>query len=228
MLYQILFSQNLTAKDAIIIFLISIFVFFISLTIHEFAHGFIAYKMGDLTPKIAGRLTINPFKHLDLTGFLCFMFLGVGWAKPVPINSLNFKKYKKGIRLVSISGVLANFILGLIAAIIFTIMLACGAVGTFATWVFIVLQYFMIVNSALALFNLLPIMPLDGYNFIASFAKIENKFIKFNQRYGGRILLWILLGSILIEILTGIDIFSVYLKLIYNYIYLPILHLGVL
>ena len=91
-------------------FLISVVVFFISLAMHEFAHGFVAYKMGDPTPKMAGRVTLNPFKHLDLMGFLFFIFFGFGWAKPMPVNPLNFKKYKKGVRLVSIAGVLTNFL----------------------------------------------------------------------------------------------------------------------
>ena len=77
MLYYILFSNNLSQQDAIITFLFSIIVFFISLALHEFAHGFIAYKMGDPTPKVQGRLTLNPFKHLDLSGFLCFIFWGL-------------------------------------------------------------------------------------------------------------------------------------------------------
>ena len=102
MLYQIMFSNNLTPQQAVTIFLVSIFVFFVSLAFHEYAHGFAAYKMGDLTPKLAGRLTLNPLKHLDMTGMLFFMFLGVGWAKPMPVNPLNFKKYKKGTRLVAI------------------------------------------------------------------------------------------------------------------------------
>ena len=96
MLYYILFNSELTANEAVTHFLITIFVYMISLSIHEFAHAYSAFKMGDPTAKMAGRMSLNPFKHLDLMGFLMFLFLGVGWAKPVPTNPLNYKKYKKG------------------------------------------------------------------------------------------------------------------------------------
>ena len=228
MLYYILFSQNLTADQAVIYFLITTFIFMFSITIHEFAHAFAAVKSGDLTPKLAGRLTINPFKHLDLKGFIIFMLLGVGWAKPVPINPLNFKKYKKGTRIVSISGVLSNFIFGLVAAIICAILFATNVqnVGAVA-YVYDILVYIMMINSFLFMFNILPLYPLDGFNFVASFAKTENKFIKFNLKNGARLLLSILFASIIIDLLFGFDIFDFYLSLIHNFVYLPIVSLGV-
>ena len=114
----------------------------ISLTIHEFAHGLAAVKMGDPTPKMAGRLTLNPFKHLDLKGFLLFILLGVGWAKPMPVNPMNFKKFKKGTRIVSIAGVLANFIIGLLAAIILAIIFAnVGSASVGLSYVIEILLY---------------------------------------------------------------------------------------
>ena len=225
MLYQFM-GMGVSAKDAIMFFLIATFVFFISIMLHELAHGFVAYKMGDATPKIAGRLTLNPFKHMEVSGFLCFLFLGVGWAKPMPVNPLNFKKYKKGTRLVAIAGVLANFLLGLVAAIIFAIMAKCGATGEFASFIYLVLTYFIIVNSALAMFNFLPLAPLDGFRFIASFMKPNNKFIKFNERHGYSILLLLILGSIVIEFFTGFDLFNAYLNLLTNYVFAPITWLG--
>ena len=221
MLYYILFSSNLTAQEAVVIFLITIVAFFISLAVHEFAHGFTAVKMGDPTPKLAGRVTLNPFKHISLSGLLCFVLLGVGWAKPMPINPLNFKKYRKGIRLTSIAGILANFILGLICAIIFALIIAFAPVSN------VYIEYFMLVNSFLALFNILPIYPLDGFNFVTSFMKADNKFIQYNVRNGFKILLGILLATVLIDLLFGFDILDFYLSLIYNYIYMPIGLLGV-
>ena len=228
MLYYILFNQNLTAEEAVIHFLITIAVFMISLTVHEFAHAFVAYKMGDDTAKAAGRMTLNPFKHLNLSGFIFFMLLGVGWAKPVPINPLNFKKYKKGTRWVSISGVLANFLLGLISAITCAVLFATVGLEVAAMeYVYTILLYFMMVNSFLALFNILPIPPLDGFNFIASFMKGENKFIKFMARNGYRILIGIILVSLLTDLLFGIDILSLYLSLLYDWVYLPITFIGI-
>ena len=228
MLYYILFSSNLTAQEAVVIFLITIVAFFISLAVHEFAHGFTAVKMGDPTPKLAGRVTLNPFKHISLSGLLCFVLLGVGWAKPMPINPLNFKKYRKGIRLTSIAGILANFILGLICAIIFALIIAFAPVSNvYIEYILLTLQYFMLVNSFLALFNILPIYPLDGFNFVTSFMKADNKFIQYNVRNGFKILLGILLATVLIDLLFGFDILDFYLSLIYNYIYVPIGLLGV-
>ena len=230
MLYYILFSSNLTAVEAVIHFLITIFVFMISLSIHEWAHAFIALKCGDQTGKLAGRVSINPLKHLDLTGFLMFIFLGVGWAKPVPINPTNFKNYKKGMRAVSISGVLANFLIGLISAIIFTILLA--TVGTNSPiavqYIYYVLAYFMLVNSFLFMFNILPFPPMDGFNFISTFLKPDSKFIKFMARYGFKILFGFLLLGIVTDILFGFDIFNVYLALLNDFVYVPITWLGVL
>ena len=228
MLYYILFSSDLSAQEAVVIFLITLVAFFVSISVHEFAHGFTATKMGDPTPKLAGRVTLNPFKHISLSGLLCFALLGVGWAKPMPINPLNFKKYRKGIRLTSIAGILANFILGLICAIIFALIVAFAPVSNvYIEYILLLLLYFMLVNSCLALFNIIPIYPLDGFNFITSFMKADNKFIQYNVRNGFKILLGILLATVLIDLLFGFDIFDFYLSLIYNYIYIPIGFLGV-
>lgn len=199
-----------------------------SLSVHEFAHAFSAYKMGDPTAKLAGRMTLNPFKHMDLSGFILFIFLGVGWAKPVPVNPLNFKKIKKGNRIVSISGVLANFLLGLIAAIACAVLFATVGIEVAAMeYVYQILFYFMIINSFLVLFNLLPFAPLDGFNFISTFLKPDSKFLKNMARNGMRILIMLLLISLLTDLLFGIDVFSWYLSILCNFVYLPITIIGV-
>ncbi len=228
MLYYILFNDYYTPEEAVIVLIITIFVYLISLTLHEFAHSLTAFKMGDPTPKVMGRLTLNPFKHLSVSGFLMFVLLGIGWAKPVPINPLNFKRYRKGIRLVSISGILTNFLLGLLAAIIYAILLSTvGFTSVAMEYVFLVLQYFMVVNSFLALFNLIPIYPMDGFNFVTSFLRPDNKYIKFNVKNGLKILLAILLCTIIIELIFSFDLLDWYLSILYNYVYLPICYLGV-
>ena len=230
MLYYILFSENLTASQAVIHFLITIFVFMFSVSLHEFAHAFAAYKMGDPTAKNAGRLTLNPLKHINMTGFLFFILLGVGWANPVPVNPLNYKKFKKGTRWVSISGVLSNFLLGLISAITYAVLLATVGLsgGVAMEYVYTVLVYSMTINSFLAMFNFLPVPPLDGFAFIASFCKTENKFLKFMAKNSFRVLIGILLAGFVTDILFGFDIFTLYLSLINDFIYVPICLLGVL
>ena len=117
--------SNFELSQAIILFLLMLPVTLLSLSVHEMSHGYAAYKMGDNTAKMMGRLSLDPMKHLDPIGFLCMIFFGFGWAKPVPVNPRNFDNYKKGIRLVSIAGPLSNLIVALVALILFNL---CGFV----------------------------------------------------------------------------------------------------
>lgn len=230
MLFDILLNQNYSAREGVIIFLIVLFAFFISITIHEFAHGFAAYKMGDLTPKLAGRLTLNPIKHMSPIGFFMFIFLRIGWAKPVPVNPMNFKKYRKGVRIVSIAGVGANFVLGLVSALINLLLInTLTVINEPIFYLIMFLQYMMVVNSLLLMFNILPICPLDGFNFISSFLPADSKFVKGSIKNSGKIILSILLISLFIEIFTNssIDILSTYLYSCYNFVFNKIAFLGV-
>lgn len=223
MLISILLNNNLDPLDAVIQFLMIVFVFAFSLSLREFFRAFAAYKMGDGTAKSMGMMTINPIKHIDPAGFLFFVLLGVGWSKPVPINPANFKDYRKGIRWVSAAGVLVNFVFGLVASIVhlvFNRTLGCPneAMGYF----YLLLQIIMQINSFLVLFNILPIYPLAGFDFVTSFMRPNNKFIYFNFKNGVKILYGILIVSVLFELLFGFDLFALYLNLLYNYVYLPI------
>lgn len=223
MLISILLNNNLDPLDAVIQFLMIVFVFAFSLSLREFFRAFAAYKMGDGTAKSMGMMTINPIKHIDPAGFLFFVLLGVGWSKPVPINPANFKDYRKGIRWVSVAGVLVNFVFGLVASIIYLVFyrtLGCPneAMGYF----YLLLQIIMQINSFLVLFNILPIYPLAGFDFLTSFMRSNNKFIYFNFKNGVKILYGILIVSVLFELLFGFDLFALYLNLLYNYVYLPI------
>lgn len=223
MLISILLNNNLDPLDAVIQFLMIVFVFTFSLSLREFFRAFAAYKMGDATAKSMGMMTINPIKHIDPAGFLFFVLLGVGWSKPVPINPTNFKNYRKGIRWVSAAGVLVNFVFGLLASIVYLVFnrtLGCPneAMGYF----YLLLQIIMQINSFLVLFNILPIYPLAGFDFVTTFMKSNNKFIYFNYKNGVKILYGILIVSVVFELLFGFDLFAIYLNLLYNYIYLPI------
>lgn len=217
MLYNFLFADNQSPENAIVMFLITISIFVVSLTLHEFAHAVAAHKMGDNTAKMAGRMTLNPFKHLDLFGFIFFLFIGVGWAKPVPVNPNNFKNYKKGARVVSISGVLANFCLGLLAAIVIIVLSYFKINNAVMQNIIDILIIFVQVNGLLVMFNILPFPSLDGFNFLTTLVKPDSKVLKFLYQKGLRILIGIVLIGVVTDLFFGFDIFTLYLNLLSDF-----------
>ena len=140
-----------------------------SLIIHECAHGYVALKCGDPTAKWMGRLTFDPRKHLDPIGTICMLFLRIGWAKPVPINPRNFRNYRRDYILVSLAGICVNLIVFLVSTVIATLVLK----HTMLTQTVYYIWYFFVMlaqmNLSLAIFNLLPVPPLDGYRFMDQF-----------------------------------------------------------
>lgn len=192
-----LFRELSDVRLCIIITLALCLVMLISFSLHEYAHAMVAYKCGDPTPKAQGRLTINPFAHIDWLGFTCCLFFGFGWAKPVNINPLNFRKYRSGMIATSIAGVIINFILAFIGCGLFYVFFRFLAPIITNEYVFYFLYYFLnflfMINLSLMVFNLLPIPPLDGFKVIDAMTKYNNKFVEFMRRYGTLILLVILL-----------------------------------
>ena len=173
-----------------------ILVLIISLSLHEFGHAFVAYKQGDMSPKAMGRVTINPLAHIDPIGFMCCVLFGFGWAKPVLINPLKFRNYKKGCFLTSIAGVIVNLILAFLGCGLYYGILRIAIANNLAlnSNEFLLFAYYFAyfmfqINICLFVFNLLPIYPLDGFNAIAAYAKYENKYINFMRRYGSWILI---------------------------------------
>ena len=174
-----------------------------SLSLHEFAHAFAAVKLGDPTPKQAGRLTLNPLAHLDPVGTLLLLVAGFGWAKPVPINPNYMKDSKKGSAIVSIAGPGINFVLAALSALLLSLLGFSGGFLTFSGGLLSsFLYYFALYNTGLGIFNLLPISPLDGFKFVRGILP-ENLAWQWQQMapYGIFILLFLVLTDSLERIL---------------------------
>lgn len=138
-------------------------VILLAIVCHEYAHGWMSDRLGDPTPRMSGRLTLNPFRHLDFMGTVCLLLFHVGWANPVPINPVYYKNRKKGIIYVSLAGPVANFILAYLSLLIEGLLVKFGSSSSVVIWVLYQLCYYSaVINIGLALFNLVPIPPLDG------------------------------------------------------------------
>ncbi len=176
----------------------------IGLSMHEYAHAAVAYKLGDYLPKTQGRVTINPLAHVDPIGLVSLLFVGFGWGKPVQINPRAFKHPRRDEALVSLAGVTMN----LIIAIVFTGILAMyvNFSGTFIRTdmgdiILMILLYIIQINIVLMIFNLLPIPPLDGYNLVGEIFNLKGSNLYWQiYNYGT----FILLGAILLGLTSRI------------------------
>ena len=155
---------NLLLNNPLTFILIAIPLMY-AIILHELAHGWVAFRMGDSTAKHLGRLSLNPLKHLDPMGTIMLFIFGFGWAKPVPVNFSNIRDYRKGMILVSSAGIIANMILAFIALFLYSLLSPPESSMTGQ-----LLYFFAKINILLAAFNLIPIPPLDGSKILMGFA----------------------------------------------------------
>ena len=199
----------------IVITLLSIPAILIALTVHEYAHGYAAYRLGDPTARSLGRLSLNPLHHLDPIGTLCMLFFHFGWAKPVPINARYFKKPRRDMAITAMCGPLANLLLAFIGAFLYVALLI-GANAllqqiTVSPFIYRLIEYtllffyyFHFVNLTLGLFNCLPIPPLDGSRFIFLLLppKLYFRLMRYEQYIAIALMILLFLG-VFNGLLTG-------------------------
>ncbi len=143
-------------------------IILVALPVHELAHGLMADKLGDNTARWNGRLTMNPFAHMDPIGTVMIFLLGFGYAKPVPVNPRNFRNYKTGMLLTALAGPLSNLLMAFVSLATLRLVYAIVPVGILYSILNIFLVTFAQINVGLAIFNLLPIPPLDGFRIVAN------------------------------------------------------------
>lgn len=164
--------------------LLSVPATLIALSVHEFAHGYVSYKLGDPTPRYQGRLTLNPMAHLDLMGTLLMILTGFGWAKPVQINPMYYKDRTKGMAITAAAGPLSNFILAFVGLLIGSVSAIAahklGASYNVISNIMVFTQFFAYRNLCFMVFNLIPFPPLDGFKIFGMFMP-RNTYYKILQ-----------------------------------------------
>ena len=195
-------------------YVLSALVVLITLTIHEYAHAYAAYKLGDPTARNLGRLTLNPIKHLDPVGALCMLFFHFGWAKPVPINARNFKNPRKGFAISALAGPAVNLVTSFISAFVYLLIFSIFSKLTYSseltlnlaenTLLFFYLLH--VINLGIAIFNLIPVPPLDGSRILGLLLPPKYYFsIMRHERTIYFILIgWLLVGDWISRIILSI------------------------
>ena len=196
--------------------LITITAVLITLTLHEYAHGYAAYKLGDNTAYMHGRLSLNPLKHLDPFGVLCMIFFRFGWAKPVPINPRNFKNPKRGFAITALAGPLTNIVIAFISALLFLLMnkaymvVQTDFLRRLCMYTVLFIYVFHSVNIGLGVFNLIPIPPFDGSRILNVVLpqKLYFKVMRYERQIYWGLIAWLFLGEYVYAALMKISIIS--------------------
>jgi Zn-dependent protease len=215
----------------LLIYVLEMIMVLFAIILHEMAHAYTSFFLGDPTPKETGRLTPNPLKHIDVFGLVCMFLFRIGWAKPVRINSEYYKNRRVGIFLVALAGPLMNFILAILSLISATLLYKFGysfvTTNVLGDLISYLLQYFAMINISLGIFNLIPIPPLDGSRIVGSFLS-ANAYIGYMkvERYGFYIVFGILTLDRILSMVTGNPtLFSQALEFVYRFLFEGILKL---
>ncbi|MFQ6615790.1 MAG: site-2 protease family protein [Fidelibacterota bacterium] len=196
-------------------FILLIPAILVAITFHEYAHGWVALRLGDPTARAAGRLTLNPVSHLDPVGTLMFFLVHFGWARPVPVDPTYFRDPKQGMVRVAVAGPVINMVLAFLSGLAVTGLLVSGlgyTAGMAAVTTMLVLS--LKINLALAVFNLLPIPPLDGSKVLYGLLPPRYEGIAHDvEMYGP----WVLVGLIVLGRLSGVSVFWMFIGPFVNF-----------
>ena len=213
MLLDLLLTGDI--QSALISFLLSVPIIILVLSVHEYAHGVVAKKLGDPTAENMGRLTLNPLKHIDPIGFVMFLIIGIGYAKPVPINSRYFKKPKRDMALVGAAGPLSNLAMALLFTVLIKLLYVIDPfipltvpewVPTALYYLYIMLSLGVFYNLAFMIFNLLPVPPLDGSRILYAF--LPSKALLWVQQHE-QYFFWGILGIFLVCSIFNVSIIGI-------------------